>query len=144
MNPVKYYSLVDVDAEQCQARLARDGQVVGRPVRGALLEAQFGLGDGSALLWLTDDSPYDEGLHVYLLDQAGECVDALDAGWDFTPGVLSIDRFGDDWLEFRFFKNETTYRLEIRPQPRVRLRLPLGWRYQHWLRGHRLIVSTTT
>jgi hypothetical protein len=110
-------------------------------VDGLLLEAELELDDGGALLWLTDDSPYEEGLHVYLLDSGGELEDALEAGAHFTPGVLKILRSGEDWVEFRFFPGDSIHRLELMRRATFRLRLPAGWRYKRLLRKHRLRVQ---
>ena len=80
MRPCTQYSLRIEDQGHPQARLMRDGAATEWRVDGVLLEAQFERDDGSVLLLLTEDSPYDELLHVYLLDGGGALVDALEAG----------------------------------------------------------------
>jgi hypothetical protein len=140
MRPVTRYSLRSSDGEEGRVGLSRDGQPLPATVDGSVLDAQLELGDGTALVWLTDDSPFDEGLHVYLVAPNGTVEDALEAGADFTAGILELRSMGDDWVEFRFFKNDTVYRLEVNRTPELRLRLPAGWRYKERLRAHRLSV----
>lgn len=107
---------------------------------GVILEAQFELKDGSSLICLTDDSPYDEGLHVYLLDQNDAIEDAVEAGADFAAGILRIGQTGDDWMAFEFFSNDRSYRIEVTEKARFRMRLPAGWKYKRRFRNHRLLV----
>jgi hypothetical protein len=140
MQRVTRYSLIDPSRENRRAVIARDGQALPIAVDGLVVEAQFELGDGSALIWLTDDSPYDEGLHVYLIGPDDEVVDALEAGVDFAPGILNIRETGENWVAFSFFNNQTVYRLEIHKGATVRLRLPAGWRYKKLLSTYRLTV----
>src|SRR5262249_47197936 len=123
MRSIERYSLVLPTGTGRRAVLEeRDG--AGRlEVDGTLLEAQFELGDGSRLIWLTDDSPYDEGLHVYLLGPGNVVEDALEAGADFAAGILKFRRIGSRSVEFQFFLNTSLYRLEV-AQAALRIRLP--------------------
>lgn len=142
MREARRHSLVEVDQEKHLARVVRDGKVLDFVVAGVILEAQFDLADGSSLLWLTEDSPYDEGLHVYLIGRGGELEDALEAGATFAPGLLEIRATGEDWVRFAFFRNEREYRLEVGPRARFRMFQPLGWRYPRRLARHRLAVHS--
>ncbi len=121
--------------------LHANDQPTGIPLDGRRIEAQFELDSGEYLLWLTDDSPYDEGLHIYLLDDTGPPIDAIEAGADFTAGIPRIQATGRDWVLFEFFTNGVSYRLDILERPVFRWRLPPGWRYKRKLRRHRLIVT---
>lgn len=142
MRAITCYSISDPDRGDGRARLMREGRALEISVDGLLLEAQFGLTDGCSLIWLTDDSPYDETLHVYLLGADGSVEDALQAGAAFTPGVLKVLDSGEDWIDFEFFQDRTTYRLEVAQAARLGLSLPADWRYKRRLQLHRLSVVT--
>ena len=144
MLPGTRYSLRIGDGEPPQAELLRDGAGTGLRLDGALLEAQFERADGSALLLLTEDSPYDELLHVYLLDREGVLVDALEAGSRdglSGAGILQLGRHGDGWLELEFLKGDPACRIQLLPQPQIQLLAPPGWRYKKRLSKHRLRVT---
>lgn len=143
MWPCTRYSLRIEDQSHPQARLLRDGVATEWRVDGVLLEAQFEQEDDSALLLLTEDSPYDELLHVYLLDGRGALVDALEAGSRSGlggAGVLELHRHGDDWLELGFLKGSPACRIQLLAQPQIRVLAPQGWRYKKLLSKHRLRV----
>jgi len=135
------YSLSALPGVGGTARLVRDDVVTSTEVEGVLLEEQFLLADGNAVLWLTEDSPHDEGLHIYLVDAQASIVDAMAAGAAFTAGVLEIKSFGDEWCEFEFFRNHVLYRLIVDREPVFRLPLPTGWRYKRAFRKHRLSLQ---
>jgi len=137
---VRRFSLAEVDSERGTSRLVRDGTVLGFTLEGLLLEAQFELEDGSCLLWLTQDCPFEERLSVYLVGREGELVDSVSAGAPYTPGILSIRTVGRTWVEFLFFGDDP-YRLQVEPHARFGRRLPLGWGYPRWFARHRLTVS---
>jgi hypothetical protein len=141
LKPAHRYSLIDPDAAHQKSRLAKDARALDVWVRGTQLESQFELGDGSALLWITENSPYDEALHVYLLGIDGKIGDALEASATFMPAILQIMNFGNAWVEFMFFKNEVSYRLDIMPNPQFRFLSLTGWRYEKPFRRHRLSLS---
>lgn len=75
-----------------------------------------------------------------MVDENDTISDALEAGADFTPGILKIAKTGKDWVEFEFFSNESIYRLEITKEARPRVLLPPGWKYKRLFRLHRLKV----
>jgi hypothetical protein len=143
MRPVTRYSLIDSSRENQRSVLARDGRATAVEVDGVVIEAQFELSDGSALIWLTDDSPFDEGLYVYLLNKDDAIEDALEAGAILGlggPGILKIAKTGEDWAEFEFFLNGSLYQLKVIQQAKFHLQLPAGWRYKKLLNKRRLMV----
>ncbi|ATB39450.1 hypothetical protein CYFUS_004894 [Cystobacter fuscus] len=140
MREVRRFSLAGVDSERGTSRLVRDGRVLDFSVEGLLLEAQLELEDGSCLVWLTQDCPFEELLSVYLVGREGQLLDSVSAGAPYTPGILSIRAVGPEWVEFGFF-GDAPYRLQVEPQARFRRWLPLGWGYHRWLARHRLTVS---
>jgi len=140
MRVVKRYSLIKAKSENQRFIIARDGKVLEIEVEGSILEVQLELEDGRVMVWITDDSPYDEGLHIYLLDQNDTILDALEAGADFTLGILKIVNTGENWVEFEFFSNNHSYRLEVIKKAIFQLLLPAGWKYKKLFSLHRLIV----
>ena len=140
MRSVDLYTLAPARGDGPRTLVRRGEREPGIAVDGAVLEAQFALSDGSALVWLTDDSPHEEGLHVYLLGPDGAVRDAVAAAAAWAAGIVAIRSTGDGWAEFEFFRNGSIYRLDVEPTPGVRLRLPRGWRYKSLLRTHWLVV----
>jgi hypothetical protein len=144
MRAIERYSLVPPGQEGRRAVLERHGRTRVLEVDGSLLEAQFELDDGKRLVWLSDDTPHDEGLHVYLLGQDDTLEDSLQASADFTAGILEFHEIGDGWVDFEFFKNSVLYRLATEQTARYRWWLPTGWRYKQRFRKHRLVVTRRT
>jgi hypothetical protein len=137
------YSLINVDKDGHQARLVICGQPTSTIVDGVAVEAQFDVAGGQGLIFLTEDSPHDEGLHVYLVGDEGTIEDAVEAGSTFSAGMLEIKDVRQDSLDLHFFQNDVLYRIELRSRREFRFFLPAGWRYKRRLRGHRLIVRST-
>jgi hypothetical protein len=117
-----------------------DGRRVGTLLAGLAVAGQFQLDDHRTLLVLDDDSPHDEGLHLYLLGPRGEVEDELEAAAPFCPGIFRVLAAGSTWVELEFFSNDLAYRLEIAPRPTLRFRTPPGWRYPRVFDRHRLSV----
>jgi hypothetical protein len=94
-------------------------------------------------VWLTEDDPYDEMLNIYLIDPDGNVEDSVEAGATLGLGPSGIFNFleaGEDWVEFKFFSEDTIYRLEVSGSSKVFRRLPEYWRYKKHLKKHILIV----
>lgn len=140
MRKISRYSLTLPKTSTQRAELVCGRRRSGLKVDGLVLEEQFELADGRCLVWLTDDAPYDEGLHVYLIGDDDSPADAVEASSDFTAGILSISDTGSDWVEFGFFLNDIRYRLEV-GKFRHRVRLPPGWRYKRRFQKHSLMVT---
>ena len=135
----RYQIAANTDGER--SRLVRaDAPETSIDVDGRVLEAQFALGHDATLVWLTDDSPYEEGLHIYLLSAAGRIEDAVEAGAAWTAGILEILATSERSVDFTFFRNDSRYRLDVEDSAEIRLLLPAGWRYKTHLQRHRLDV----
>jgi hypothetical protein len=140
MQLVERFALDGVDEQTHRSGLAKDGRQLRGKFQGLVLEKQFELPDGSFLLWLTEATPYEEGLHVYLVDDDGEVEDAVEAGAGFAAGILHILQIGPDWVDFEFFMNRNHYRLHV-AESAIRLFLPAGWKYKNLLSRHRLFIE---
>lgn len=142
MQPTNRYAVAEVKQAGEKARLLCDGKPIESTVDGRILEAQFELEDGCALLFLSDDSPYDEGLHVYLLSARGEILDCAEASAPFTPGLFRLEGVGKDWVQFRFYPNEISYRLRLLSGSWFRKPAPRGWRYKPAVAKRRFMIET--
>lgn len=90
---------------------------VGLNVRGATLEAQFALDTGGYLLLITNNSPYEERMQVYLLGSDFRIAETADLGYAYTSGIVrDIQLTGRDSLEFTF-SGGCRFRLVVRAQP---------------------------
>jgi hypothetical protein len=85
-------------------------------VEGVTLEAQF-LCSRGYLVITSDDNPYEEILHFYLLNEPGQVLDELSLGQMYHPGILrNVVPHADDRLDFSFFGSER-WRLAILDRP---------------------------
>jgi hypothetical protein len=143
MRAVDRFTIAPDKRDNGRSLLARRGSK-DNPISidGLVVEAQFGLGNGCTLVCLTDDSPYEEGLHIYLLDSKGRVQDSVEAGAAWGSGILEIRQTSEIWIEFTFFQNGRVYLLQVDDVPTIRLSLPSGWRYKNFrhFRRHRLTV----
>lgn len=120
-----------------QARVLFEGRQTPTKVLGVRLEAQFRLGDRYLLL-LDDATPFEGGMHAYLLGPKLEIVDRRSLGLPYNPGFLhGIRRVGSREIEFSFFADDDVWRLIILDEPRriwrdltseFRLHMWEGWR----------------
>lgn len=140
MQIIDRFTLVDSHRKKDGKMLiSKQGEPLSIDVEGLIIKSQFELSNSSYLVWLTDDSPFDEMLHIYLISPNGIIEDAVEAGsrWGLGPGgVLQIEKIEDDWIDFNFFSDDTTYRLEISLLEKRFLGLPYCWRYKNFLQKH--------
>lgn len=61
---------------------------IGKLLEGAILETAL-LWRGHLLLFITDDVPFEEGLHIYLLDQQLNTLDSAYLVAPYSTGVFS-------------------------------------------------------
>lgn len=140
MKAVTRLSIVEVDTDRHRARLALNGVALPRWLDGLQLEAQFD-NEGETLLWMTEDCPYEEGLHIYLMDATGTVLDAMEAGAPYSPGILKMKEASGRWLEFEFFLTGALYRLEVEDTFGLRWPATRGFKYKSLRAKHRLAVK---
>jgi len=98
----------------CQLLLQQ--HLTGRTLRGRKLVDQFASGQRYVLI-TDDDNPFEEVLHIYLLDLELNVLDELDLCQPYTPGVYQLHRHDDRHISFRFF-DDRLWSLQIREEPR--------------------------
>ena len=109
--------------EAPRARLVHHGQAVGEPVEGCVLERQYAVDADRYLLFVSDDIPYEEGLHIYLVDAAGAVLAGLEIGAPYTPGLLeNVVASGPDRVDFSFVHKQRC-RLIVHAEPAAFRRL---------------------
>jgi hypothetical protein len=101
------------------------------------------VGEGCNLVISDEGSPYDNFLHILLLDAAGTMIDGIEAGAALTTSIFEVVGRNGQAIDFRFFQNNKVYRLTVAEKPRfVRpFALPFGFRFKSYPRRHRLFVT---
>jgi len=100
----------DGDIPQCE--LLRDGVPVGQRLPGAVLEAAVQWQD-HYLLFITDDVPHEDLLHIVLLDAQWRTVDCAMLGGPYSTGSFSSLRLqAPSTVRFRFI-GDTDWELEL-------------------------------
>ena len=139
MEQLSDVTIITVDEARAQVTLALpDGARA--TVAGTVLEAAFRTHWGGLLLWLTEDVPYDERLHIHLLDKTGAVLDGIVSSAHFTAGILDIRAVREQSVVFTFYTNKVTYRLDLHPAT-PRFLLPRGWRYSGWMIRRHLSIE---
>ncbi|SJN56205.1 hypothetical protein VR7878_01651 [Vibrio ruber DSM 16370] len=88
---------------------------------GKILEAQYKTDAGYYLLFLTEDVPYEEALHIYLLDQSLKIIESLELSAEYTAGILrDIQVIEKNKIRFFFFDNDQSWQLEVLQAPKRR------------------------
>lgn len=118
--PDEGYALACLLGEMPRSRLLWQGQDTGVELDGVALMHQGAVSTGT-LLFITEDCPYEEALHVYLVGPDHRVLDALEIGVPYVPGLLTqVQWLGDDEVSFAF-PGEDRWRLRVAAEP--------GWRW---------------
>lgn len=150
MESITEFSLKPIAGPLAQSTLLWRGTPVGLVVDGLELEQQFCLETGYLLL-LTENCPYEEGLHIYLLDAHRRARDAVELGAPYAPARLhNVQPHEPAALTFSFSGNDR-WRLAVRAMPRFDWKAafcsPVTFKYgrwgRHWLDLRRIPTPTT-
>lgn len=112
---------VAVDAAP-MAALVVNRRAAPQALPGAVLEAAFSV-DGRTLLFLTEDVPYEDALHLHLLDERLALVDSATLSAMYSTGsfkFLAVEPPRS--VRFRFFGG-TDWTVELLDAPAMRLPL---------------------
>lgn len=115
MTPTRQF--VTLERLAGRLRLSREGDGhqhrIKAEVEGVVLEAQLELVSGEFVLFSTDDTPYEEVLHITLLSPSGEALETLDLGQAMQPALFqNFKALSDGVAEFDFFPKQR-HRLEV-------------------------------
>lgn len=124
VEPIRSFSITPVGSTPWQSELLCDEAAIPLLIDGILLQAQYRVGSRYLIL-LTEDCPYEEALHVYLLNHAHQVLDALELGLPYTPGIVKNLAPQGDTLTFSFF-GEDHWRLDVLGAATCNLALPWG------------------
>jgi hypothetical protein len=114
---VRGLTSVEVEGRLIRAELLKFDSPTSLMVEGSTLEAQYETSKGF-LLMLTEDCPYEEALHIYLVDHGNSILDEIHMGQAYVSGILGdLDPIAPDQLQFSFFGNDL-WKLRILESPR--------------------------
>lgn len=85
-----------------------------------VIEAAVQVDNKRLLLFLTDDTPYEEILKIALIDLKGGVKEILTLGGAYLTGSFSNLHIQPDAVEF-IFMGDTTWRVEVPATPFVKL-----------------------
>lgn len=112
------------DTSAPSVQLHFDGRPAAQALPGARLEAAFdcaGLGDAQLLLFLSDDVPFEDFLHLHLLDAELALLDSVSLGAPYSTGRFALlGEPTDRTLRFRFF-GQADWTLQLLDQAETRL-----------------------
>jgi hypothetical protein len=110
------FSVARIEGDLPRSELLWEGQPTALRVDGVTLEHQIELRAGH-LLFLTEDSPYEEGLHIYLLNHEKRAVDGLELTAPYASGLLrDVMSEPDEAVSFSFFGDDR-WRIAINDKP---------------------------
>lgn len=99
--------------------IIRNGQATGHKVEGAVLESAARW-RSFYLLFTTDDTPFEELLHIHLLDAELRLLDSATLGGIYSTGAFSLLESADpDTLRFRFI-GDTDWSVQVLAEPGFR------------------------
>jgi hypothetical protein len=119
LTEIALFRLEPMPDEFPQARVIAEERPTDTVLEGHVLEAQYHCALGFLLL-TSDDNPYEEALHIRLLDLHFQVIDAVDLRQIYHPAMLrNLQVIGHNSLMFSFFGDDC-WRLDIDVQARIR------------------------
>lgn len=111
MKSSELFELTETSPQKSKLKLSGAEKTINIP--GSVLEAQIELENGWYLILTTENSPYDEALHITLLDQYLEILDQVELSQGMTPGIVkNIQIIDAEHMQFNF-NRINPYVLEI-------------------------------
>lgn len=95
------------------SELAVQGRRAPQPLAGAVLEAAFDADGRRYLVFTSDDIPYEDSLHVHLLDEQLQLLDSASLSAMYSTGAFQlIGAEPPNAVRFRFF-GDTDWTVEL-------------------------------
>jgi hypothetical protein len=116
VKPSDGFSLARLDGDLPRSELLWEGERTAVRVDGVTLEHQVQLPAGH-LLFLTEDSPFEEGLHIYLLGHDRKIVDGLELAAPYASGLLRDVRSEPDGAVSFCFFGDDRWRIAVNDAP---------------------------
>jgi hypothetical protein len=97
------FSLKKIEGELPRSELLRDGSATGLIVDGIDLNRQYQV-EAGFLLFITENCPFEEGLHIYLISPELKILDGFEFDAIYTPGVVrDIELKEEEAILFSFY-----------------------------------------
>jgi len=110
------------------------GRTSEEPLEGTVLEACIQHGN-RYLLFLTDDIPFEDSLHIHLLDEALNRIDTVTLGAPYTTGHFRNLKCEDSGgITFEFF-GKCVWEIVVLPKKQLRLPFVSGPKGVSWQKG---------
>lgn len=94
-------------------------------ISGKTIEYQFQY-QGNYLLLITNNSPFEETLYVYYLNQNLQIIDTAEISQIYTGGILDNIKTNTDSLTFTFFDNTDNWQIKILSPPKRTFSIGFG------------------
>jgi len=118
LTAIDMFRLESIRGAEPKARVVAANEPTGTTLDGCVLEAQYRCAQGFVLL-TSDNTPYEEALHIRLLDSDFRVLDAVDLRQVYhSAAVRNLKVIGDDALAFSFFGDDH-WHLHIDPKAHV-------------------------
>ena len=102
------------------SELLINGSATGTVLNGAVLEAAL-IWNDHFVVFLTDDMPYEDALHINLLNSKFELLDSASLASMYSTGSFErLQLLPPNRASFRFF-GDTDWRIELLAQPAARI-----------------------
>lgn len=122
------------DHELATSFVTISGRTSEEPLEGTVLEACVQHGN-QYLLFLTDDIPFEDSLHIHLLDENFNKIDTVTLGAPYTTGHFrNLICEDSSRITFEFF-GDCVWEVSVSPKKRLRLPFVSGPRGVSWQNG---------
>lgn len=123
-------------------RLHFDGRVVTPVLQGCVFEGSLEL-DAGTIVFLTEDSPFEEALHIHLLDKHFQPKDHLVLSAPYTSGIVdALEQISSNRVVFEFPKSQP-WRIDAYKEVVPLFRRPWNLEFRSlksWLTGRFLLL----